>query len=129
MQRAVRHAAAYRKVEQEVPQEGNERSFKLVAGTVLYDGGDMFRLTDKMQNLALGPVVGVSPSDANRLGITHGKDVVVVSNSHGKLTLQAKIDAQIQPGTVWIPQSLLDAPVGVLLNGDSSATVEVNLQP
>ena len=88
----------------------------------------MFRLTAKMQNMVRGPMVGVSPSDANRLGITHGKDVVV-SNSHGRLTVQARIDAQIQPGTVWIPQSLLDAPVGVLLNGGSSATVEVNLQP
>ena len=43
------------------------------------------------------------------------------------------MDAQVQPGTLWIPESLPGAPLGTLFNGSELATATVQpvgaLQP
>ncbi len=62
-----------------------------VSGTVLYDGGNLFRLTTQMQDMAFGAQVGVNPADADELGLTEGAPVTV-RNEHGELTLSAKLD-------------------------------------
>jgi len=64
--------------------------------------------------------------------VSDGKPVVV-RNAYGQLTLNAKVDAQVQPGTLWIPESLPGAPLGTLFNGSELATATVQpvgaLQP
>ena len=106
--------------------------FPIVGGTVLFDGGTLFSLTKHMQNMAFGPVVGIHPGDATKLAVSDGKPVVV-RNAYGQLTLNAKVDAQVQPGTLWIPESLPGAPLGTLFNGSELATDTVQpvgaLQP
>ena len=121
---SVRPRGAYRKVVQADVPAADDGAFALVSGTVLYDGGDLFAMTEQMQNMAFGPRVGFHPSDAAKLGLEDGAEVVV-RNVHGELTLRAKLDAQVLPGTVWIPESLPGAPVGVLLNGCDVAAVAV----
>ncbi|GIV77136.1 NADH-quinone oxidoreductase subunit NuoG [Litorilinea aerophila] len=121
---AVRPRPAYRKVQQPPLPAADGDEFTLVTGTVLYDGGTLFRLTTQMQNMAFGPVAGFNPADAERLGIQDGAEVQV-GNDHGQLTLKAVRHAQVQPGTVWIPESLPGAPVGALLNGSDVETVRV----
>ncbi len=123
----VRPAASYRKVEQESLPADSERPFMLLSGTVLYDGGNLFRLTEEMHNMAFGPIAGLNPADADKLGVHDGNEVIVES-AHGSLTLHAKVDAQVQPGTVWVPESLPSAPVGILLNGSDVAAVTVRTQ-
>ena len=121
---SVRPRGEYRKVVQAALPAADDQPFALVSGTVLYDGGDLFAMTKQMQAMAFGTHVGFHPSDAAALGLADGAEVVV-RNAHGELTLQAKLDAQVLPGTVWIPESLPGAPVGVLLNGSDVATVAV----
>ena len=58
------------------------------------------------------------------LGVTDGA-MVHVRSAHGELTLVVKIEAQVQPGTAWSPESLPGAPVGALLNGSDVAHVKV----
>ena len=87
-----------------------------MSGTVLYDNGQLFGLTTQMSEMAFGARVGLHPTDATKLGIKEGANVKV-SNKNGALTLAAKVDPQVKPGTVWIPESLTSAPVGALLNG------------
>jgi len=93
-----------------------EDALRLVGGTVLYDGGDLFSLTKQMASTSFGPHVGLNPADAARLGIAAGAPVKV-KNEHGTLALAVKIDARVKAGTAWIPASLPGAPVGALLNG------------
>lgn len=111
----ARPKAAYSAAEQR-NLSTDDNPFTLVSGTVLYDDGLLFSLTTQMQGMAFGTRVGIHPSDATKLGIKDG-GAVKVHNKHGALTLTAKVDGQVKPGTVWIPESLASAPVGALLNG------------
>ncbi len=69
-------------------------------------------------------VVSVNPGDAAGLGVADGSPVQVTS-AHGELILAIKFDAQVKPGTVWIPESLPGAPVGALLNGSDVEHVRI----
>ena len=96
----------------------------LVSGTVLFDGGNLFHQTTHMRDMAFGAVVGMNPSDAANLGVAEGA-LVKARSSHGELTLAVKLQAQVQAGTVWIPESLPGAPVGALLNGSDVEYVKI----
>ena len=98
--------------------------FSLVTGTVLYDGGTLFRLTEQMQAMAHDASVSLSPADAAAVGVEAG-DAVTVRSEQGNLELTVAVDAQVQPGTAWIPESLPGAPVGALLNGSYTQRVKV----
>ncbi|MBP7961166.1 MAG: NADH-quinone oxidoreductase subunit NuoG [Caldilineaceae bacterium] len=127
---AVRPAAVYR----QAIQNGIIRSglppkadfpLDLVAGTMLYDGGSLFHLTEAMHDMAGAAFVGLNPKDAEKLAVAEGA-TVNVSSPEGTLTLAVKVDAQVKPGTTWIPESLAGAPVGVLLNGSREQRVRIS---
>jgi formylmethanofuran dehydrogenase subunit D len=69
-------------------------------------------------------VISLHPSDAEGLGVSDG-DAVTIRNEHGAIELVTKLDAQVRPGTAWIPESLPGAPVGALLNGSTLAAVNI----
>jgi NADH-quinone oxidoreductase subunit G len=99
----------------------------LVAGTVLYDAGTMFWITEPLRKMAPGPVVALNPADAQRLALEAGA-AVTVSSPEGSLPLTVAIDESVNPGTAWIPESLPGAPVGALLNGSANQRVRVELR-
>lgn len=120
---AIAGEAVYRKAEQpELPKGDN--TLALVTGTVLYDGGDLFKLTKQMGDMAFGASVWLNPVDAGQLGVEEGAPVKV-HNSYGALSLTARTDAAVKRGTAWIPESLPGAPVGALLNGSAVERVQV----
>mgnify|MGYP000099784419 CR=1 FL=1 len=119
----VRPKAEYRAAEQVELKTGTD-DFALVAGTVSYDGGSMFALTERMHDISFGPKVALNPADAEKLNLENNAPVTV-RNSHGLLALQVKIDHTVQAGTVWVPESLPGAPVGALLNGSDVEHVEI----
>ncbi|MBX3013422.1 MAG: NADH-quinone oxidoreductase subunit NuoG [Caldilineaceae bacterium] len=119
----VRAKATYREAAQRLVTSDNQ-PFTLVSGTVLFDGGDLFQLTQQMHNLAFGAKVGINPADAQKLGVVEGA-LVKVTNRYGELRLAAKVDGQVKAGTLWIPESLPNAPVGALLNGRAVEYVRV----
>ena len=96
----------------------------LVSGTVLYDGGTLFRLTEQMRGMARGAAVGLNPADAADIGVETGAPVRVQSDA-GSLEMTVAVDEQVQLGTAWIPESLPGAPVGALLNGGYSQRVRL----
>jgi len=102
----------------------DEFPLTLVSGTVLFDDGNLFRQTKTMQNVAFSARVGLNPADAADLGVADGAPVMVRS-AYGELLLAVKIEAQVQPGTAWIPESLPGAPVGSLLNGSEIEHVRI----
>jgi NADH-quinone oxidoreductase chain G len=113
----MRYASA---VQPELPE--SESGLRLVTGTVLYDGGDLFRLTKQMKNMAFGAEVRLNPADGEKLGVTEGESVTV-RNTYGALELTVKFDATVKLGVAWIPESLPGAPVGALLNGSAIVNV------
>ena len=104
--------------------DNSEYPLSLVTGTVLYDGGTLFGLTEEMNGIAHGATVTLNPADAAAIGVDAGSKVSVHSEQ-GSLELEAAVDAQVQTGTAWIPESLPGAPVGALLNGSNTQQVRV----
>ncbi len=104
--------------------DNDEYPLSLVTGTVLYDGGTLFSLTEEMHGMAHGATVTLNPADAAAIGVDAGSPVTVQSEQ-GDLALTAAVDAQVQTGTAWIPESLPGAPVGALLNGSYTQKVKV----
>ena len=119
----ARIPAAYRAAEQ-VDMKASSDAFALVAGTVSYDSGTMFGLTERMHDISFGPKVALNPADAEKLNLENDASITV-RNSHGELAVQVKIDDTVQVGTVWVPESLPGAPVGALLNGSDVEHVEI----
>ena len=101
-----------------------EYPLNLVTGTVLYDGGTLFSLTDQMHGMAHGATVTLNPADASAFGLDAGI-AVTVRSEQGNLDLTLAVDAQVQTGCAWIPESLPGAPVGALLNGSFTQRVKV----
>ena len=108
----------------EFAADNAEYPLNLVTGTVLYDGGTLFSLTDQMHGMAHGATVTLNPVDAAEFGLDPGS-AVTVQSEQGQLDLTVGIDEQVQTGTAWIPESLPGAPVGALLNGSYIQRVKV----
>jgi formylmethanofuran dehydrogenase subunit D len=51
------------------------------------------------------------------MGVVTG-DLLTVRTAHGEAILAARVDATVQPGTVWIPESLPNA-AGAGLAGET----------
>jgi predicted molibdopterin-dependent oxidoreductase YjgC len=120
----VRPEPVYRQVEQKSPPSSASDELALVTGTVLYDAGTMFWITEPLRKIATGAVVALNPGDAQRLTLETGASVVV-SSPEGSLPLTVTIDESVNPGTAWIPESLPGAPVGALLNGSVNQRVRI----
>jgi len=120
----ARPEADYLPVEQLPVDEAEADALALVTGTVTYDDGTMFALTEVMHRMRFGAHVGLNPVDIERLNLADGQSVGV-SSSQGNLNLQVKVSEQVRAGTAWIPESLPGAPVGTLLNGSDVEFVKV----
>ncbi len=121
---SIRPSATYGPVEQAKISGGEGNGLALVSGTVLFDGGNMFRRTPQLNNIAFPTVVGLNPTDAQGLGVENGNEVTLTS-AHGQVTVAVKVDSQVKPGTAWLPESLPGAPVGALLNGSDVEFVKI----
>jgi predicted molibdopterin-dependent oxidoreductase YjgC len=120
---AVRKRPALRRAEQgEVAPVGSW--FDLVTGRALFDHGTLVRLTEQLESRTRGATVAIHPDDAAKLGIAEGAPLAV-RNGNGTLLLAAKLDATVRPGSVWVAESLPDAPLGALLDGRAAESVEV----
>lgn len=120
----IRPKGAYRRAEQLEQTDAADRPYALVTGTVTYDGGTLYSLTEQMRNMSFGPTVGMNPADAEAEGLRENENVTVRSR-YGELALSLSVDEQVQPGTLWIPESLPASPVGSLLNGSSVEHVQI----
>lgn len=121
---AVRPRPSYRKAEQaDLPQA--DGAFYLVGGTVAYDGGTLFALTEAMQNMAHQPALAMNPADAAQVPVAAGELVHIAAGQNG-FDVAVVYNEQVQPGTVWLPESLSGAPVGALQSGQAAVVVQVS---
>jgi NADH-quinone oxidoreductase chain G len=115
-QRPVPPAAMRRSlslVEQSVPKPDADYPLTLVTGRLLYDRGTLLRCSERIQNLVPGAFVMVHPSEAEKMGLTDGDDVSVVSAT-GRLGLKVRVSDEVVSGVAFAPLNLSEAPLSVL---------------
>ncbi len=91
-------------------------SLRLFRGRVFYDAGRLTELTPEMAPSISAPFAAVHPSELQLRDLKDGEEVTVTS-TYGSLSIVLRSDANVVPGSIWIPDSLHAAPVGALLNG------------
>ncbi|NOX62477.1 MAG: NADH-quinone oxidoreductase subunit NuoG [Chloroflexi bacterium] len=88
--------------------------FRLVVGSLLWDGGTVFAATPQMAGLAR-QAAWLHPDDAARLGVQEG-DAIEIRSRGGSIRTFAHLDPSIKPGSVFAPYSFPAAPVGNLFD-------------
>lgn len=92
-------------------------AIRLFRGRLFYDAGRLCSLTPEVQNMIPEDFLAVNPKDLAERGLAD-EQAIRVTSSYGSLSVPAKADASITPGSVWLPESLKNAAVGTLLNGN-----------
>jgi NADH-quinone oxidoreductase subunit G len=75
--------------------------------------GTMLAGAEALKQTARVPAVWISPSDAERLGVSDGRHVVVVTD-HGRVELPAKVTAAVVAGCVRLPRRTAVADAAAL---------------
>jgi len=96
-------------------------NMRLVSGNLLWDEGNVFAATERMANLG-HKAAWLHPDDAAALDLNEG-DMVAVRSRAASLELPLHISRQMKPGTVFVPFSLKDAPVGELFDEYGQRTI------
>ncbi len=94
--------------------------FRLVVSSLLWDGGTTFAASPELAHLA-SRSARLHPQDAVKLGFAEGDSVEILSRA-GEIKLPLNIDDSIKPGTVFVPFSLPEAPVGALFDSQGPRT-------
>jgi predicted molibdopterin-dependent oxidoreductase YjgC len=94
--------------------------FHLIVGNQLWDEGTTFAATTEMAELGIH-AVRLHPDDAARLEVAEG-DQIRMRSGGGTVTAPVHLDDSIQAGSVFVPYSFLQAPVGELFDKFSLRT-------
>ncbi|NOZ71891.1 MAG: molybdopterin-dependent oxidoreductase, partial [Chloroflexi bacterium] len=101
------HEAAFDPTDRKYP-------FHLIVGNQLWDQGTTFAATTEMADLGIH-AVRLHPDDAARLEVAEGEQIRMRSGG-GIITAPVHLDDTIQAGSVFVPYSFLQAPVGELFD-------------
>ena len=91
-------------------------ALRLLRGRLFYDAGRMCALTTELAARVPEAFVAAHPADLAAQDLRDG-DIVAVSSTYGSVTVPARADGRLLPGSAWMPESLPGAAVGTLLNG------------
>tara|TARA_Y100000588_G_C14167364_1_gene887553 strand:- start:978 stop:1508 length:531 start_codon:yes stop_codon:yes gene_type:complete len=86
----------------ETPPVADGYGLRLVSGRKLWDAATATAHSPSLQPLAAAPALKVHPNDLQRLGISSGDDVRVISTRSTE-TIRAIADENIQRGTAMLP--------------------------
>ncbi|HHB91175.1 MAG TPA: NADH dehydrogenase (quinone) subunit G [Anaerolineae bacterium] len=89
-------------------------TFRLITGNLLWDDGNTFAATERLAQLG-HKAAWLHPDDAAGLDLSEG-DLIAVRSREATLELPLHISRRVLPGTVFVPFSLKDAPVGELFD-------------
>jgi predicted molibdopterin-dependent oxidoreductase YjgC len=105
---------AFVRAELDITRHDPEYPLALVTGRLLYDRGMLLRRSKPIENLVPEAFIMVHPSDAEKLELSDGESVSVIS-PQGRLRFTLKVSEEIVPGAAFAPANLSDAPLSVLL--------------
>jgi NADH-quinone oxidoreductase subunit G len=84
------------------PEPADAYSLRLVVTRMLYDAGSTAASSPAIAGLADPAALVVHPSDLARVGVANEGDDVLVTSAHATVTLPARTDTAIAPGTALI---------------------------
>lgn len=76
--------------------------FALVSIPRLYDGGTLMQASELLQFWVAQPYVGINRDDASRLKLSSG-DTVRLTSPAGAIELPARVDGDVSPGVLLVP--------------------------
>ena len=100
-----------------VPAPPTPDALRLFRGRLFYDAGRLTDLTPEIVPSIPSPFLAVHPADLQSRGLQAGEEVTVTS-AYGVLSIALRPDANVAPGSAWMPDSLGPKPVGTLLQGN-----------
>jgi NADH-quinone oxidoreductase subunit G len=96
-------------------------SFRLIATRKLYDDGVLVQRSPSLAGLAPGTKVTVSPYDFDRIGVSKGSRVRVIS-PRGRITLDIDVDPGVPRGCAAVTFNQPDIDVASLIDASTRVT-------
>ena len=108
----------------DVPEPGRS-TLRLVVTRSMFDNGVLNGHSSALAGLAPGTLIGVSPSDLERLGLGDGSNVEV-SGPRGSVTAEVSASLRVTPGTAHVLFNQDGLTAGGLIDA-SMAVIDVSL--
>jgi formate dehydrogenase alpha subunit len=89
------------------------RPFALTVGPVLHHNGSITTRSENNMLVAREAYLELTAVDAASIGVTDG-DVVKITSDSGSVSLKARLSAQLQRGTLFVPAHFSEAAINTL---------------
>jgi len=109
------------------PAASGEGQFNLVAGNLLYDGGESFKYSSRLHLVVPEPFVKLNRADARKMGIATGA-LVEVKTERGSVGVKAKVGRDVKAGNAWMPRRLRDVRLNALVGSGSTLVTITKLE-
>jgi NADH-quinone oxidoreductase subunit G len=103
-------------------------SFKVVTGTLLYDGGESFQYCERLGRVVPKEFVTINRSDARKIGV-EPNDTVEIKGDWGRTRALVKVGRAVKEGTVFIPRRLRDLHLNQIAPGNGSLVSLTKVAP
>jgi len=98
-----------------------DSAFRLLTGTVMYDGGESFQFCERLQKVVPLPFVHMNRSDARKLNLENNC-LVEVKTNRGAEKVRLKVGKMTKAGTVWMPRRLREIQTSKLIEAGAPFT-------
>jgi len=94
--------------------------FALLSGPVLFHCGGLTTYSKNLTKVFANAMVMINPADAKKVGVSDGETVILESVS-GKAQGEIQVSADINKGTIFVPNHFPDAGVNNLFGGQEGS--------
>ncbi len=103
-------------------------SFKVVTGTLLYDGGESLGYCERLGRVVPQEFVTIHRSDARKIGV-EPNDTVEIKGEWGRATALVKVGRAVKQGTVFVPRRLRDLQLNKIAPGNGALVSLTKIAP
>ena len=103
-------------------------SFKVVTGTLLYDGGESLGYCERLGRVVPQEFVTIHRSDARKIGV-EPNDTVEIKGEWGRATALVKVGRAVKQGTVFVPRRLRDLQLNKIAPGNGALVALTKIAP
>ena len=107
----------FKKIDYQPLPEDKEYPVILMTGNTQHHFGSLTQRSENINIIEKEGFCQVNPDDAKQTNIKSG-DLITVESPKGKVEIKAKINDEIQPGTLFIPLNFEEIQVNILMDKD-----------